>query len=94
MGNKTDSIKIVGYAMTYPGLTDGLKKKRPEEYKLAILYARYSELLKGMAIKRINKPNKKGTTIKYEACSSAEELKKEAEAIEAAVKEMEEEDGK
>lgn len=94
MENKTDNVRIVGYAMTYSDLTDELEKKRPEEYKLAILYARYSELLKGMDAKRINKPNKKGTTIKYEACSSVEELKKEAEAIEAAVKEMEEEDGK
>lgn len=87
-------VKILGYAMTYPGLTKKLKEEQPEGYKLAILYARYSELLKGMAAKRINKPNKNGTTIKYEACSSAEELRKEAEAIEAAVKEMEEEDGK
>lgn len=94
MAKKLDEARVVGYAMTYPGLTKELKERQPEGYRLAILYARYSELLKGMATKRINKPNKKGTTIKYEACSSAEELKKEAEAIEAAVKEMEEEDGK
>lgn len=93
-GNKTDNVRIVGYAMTYSNLTDELEKKRPEEYKLAILYARYLELLKGMAAKRINKPNKEGTTIKYEACSSAEELKKEVKTIEAVIKEMEEEDGK
>ena len=58
MENKTDNVRIVGYAMTYSDLTDELEKKRPEEYKLAILYARYSELLKGMAAKRINKPGR------------------------------------
>lgn len=27
MENKTDNVKVVGYAMTYPVLTDGLKKE-------------------------------------------------------------------
>lgn len=64
---------VVGCKIDYPTLDLKLFKEDQDMYNMGILIAADRELKRGLRIKRINKPTRKGTGITFEAIKTKEE---------------------
>lgn len=77
--------RVVEYQITYNRLTADFKEKCPCSYNLMISYLKVEKIKEGFYAKRINKANKKGTSITFAAVDSVdvynEEIAKVSEDI-------------
>lgn len=62
------------YQIQYTKLTKKLYEEKRDVYDIAMIVFQIDELNKGAYMRKMNKPNSKGTAVTYRMCKTPEEL--------------------
>lgn len=76
-----EGCSVLGFSKTYKQLDLKMAKEEPIKYEALLLGLQANELRRGFKVKRIGKATKKGTSVKYEAVNSKEDIEAAIKAI-------------
>ena len=81
-------VTLYEYQIEYPRMTKQLYENDTKIWDAVMLRIRIQELNKGFYLRKMNKPQKKGTVLTFRACKDISEWEKELEKLKEYAKQI------